>query len=300
LNVVLNPDGTLSGRRAAVIGLGAIGVPIATRLTAAGCEVVGVDRDPARCEHAASQAVTVAALTDALFGRCDVVLLVLPDSPAVASVIRADGFLERLAPSALVVDVGSSNPASTTELAAEVSTHGHELIDAPVSGGVAGAYAGTLTAMVGGTDEQVARARPFLEAFATQINHVGRVGAGHSLKAFNNCLSAISMLATAEAVAALERCGVDTATALDVINHSTGRSYASEIKFPRHVLSGDFGSGFLMRLMVKDLATAADISARLGSPTPILDASRDIWQQALRTHGDDADHTEIARFVQGS
>ncbi len=152
--------------------------------------------------------------------------------------------LAALAPGALIVDMSSSDPVSTRRLGDRAREAGVGFVDAPVSGGVAGAEAGTLTAMVGGTDCDVRAVGPLLDAMADTRFHVGGPGAGHAVKALNNLLSAAGIAITTEAIAIGSGFGVDPARMIEVFNASTGRNCATEYKFPEFVLRDRWASGF--------------------------------------------------------
>jgi 3-hydroxyisobutyrate dehydrogenase len=222
----------------------------------------------------------------------------LATSAIVRQVVLDQGLLDALARGALVVDMGSSDPTQTRELAAEAAARGFGYVDAPVSGAVVGAEAGTLTIMFGGTAEELARCEPFFAALGRKIVHAGPVGAGHALKALNNLLSATNFLITLEAVAAGARFGLDPKVMVDAINDSTGRSWATEHKVPQFVEPRSFTSGFAMRLMVKDIQTARALAHATSSPFALGDASVALWEQAAEALPDEADHTEIALWLE--
>ncbi len=173
----------------------------------------------------------------------------LPD-PAVVRRVVAD-LLPGIAPGSVVVDMSSSEPLVTRELAAEAAGHGVTLVDAPVSGGVAGAVSGRLTIMAGGAPGDVRRVRGLLDVLDPRVVPVGDVGAGHAVKALNNLLSTTHLLATCEAMAAAEF-GLDVPTVLGAINSCSGRSGFTENKWPNFIVPGTFDSGFSLRLMLKD------------------------------------------------
>ena len=143
--------------------------------------------------------------------------------------------------------------------------------DAPVSGGTNGAEAGTLTVMVGADAATFARARPVLEAFGRRIEHVGPVGAGDALKAVNNALLALNILAAGEGLAALVKAGVAPRTALDVLNASSGRSFVSEVLVPERVLTGAWPRTFRLALLDKDVGIATDLLAETGVAGPVFE-----------------------------
>jgi 3-hydroxyisobutyrate dehydrogenase len=205
--------------------------------------------------------------------------------------------LDAMEPGALLIDMSSSDASETRALAGDVTPRGVRFLDAPVSGGVAGARTGTLTIMVGGAESDLADCRPVLEELGKEVIHVGDLGAGHAVKALNNLLSATSLLASSEVLATAIEFGLDPEVVLDVINHSTGRSGSTELKLPKFVLSGSFDSGFALRLMLKDMRIATGLARTMGTPALLGEAVVQQWAQAAGALGEDADHTEIARWV---
>lgn len=292
-------DASNAGARTPVafLGLGQMGSPMARRLLAAGFPVRGADVSrAARQRFAEAGGEAFASAGEAAQG-CSTIVTMLPDGGVVRSVVLApDGPAATLAPGALVLEMSSSAPQGTVGLAAELAGRGIRLIDAPVSGGVVRAVDGTLSTMVGGDEQDVAEARPLLEAMARTVIATGPVGSGHAMKALNNYVSAAGLLAACEAVRIGERFGIDPETVVDVLNASTGRNNSTEVKLKQFVLSGTFGSGFSLSLMAKDLGTAAGLARGTGADVSLLDAVSDLWSQADRQLGAGADHTEIARF----
>jgi 3-hydroxyisobutyrate dehydrogenase len=281
--------------RLGFVGLGHMGVPMTARLVAAGHEVQGFDVDPAARTRGGAAAVE--SLADAAVGA-EAVVLMLATSTIVRQVVLDEGLLDSLEPGALLVDMGSSDPTQTRELAAEAERREVGYVDAPVSGGVVGAEAGTLTIMAGGAEADLETCRPIFEAVGGKVVHAGRVGAGHALKALNNLLSATNFLITLEAVMVGSRFGLDPKVMVEAINDSTGRSWATEHKVPQFVEPRSFTSGFAMRLMVKDIQTARALAHATGSPFALGDASVALWEQAAEALPDEADHTEIALWLE--
>ena len=287
------------GAAVGFVGLGHMGLPMAARLAAAGYVVRGFDSDDGASSRFTSETgiESMASAVDAALGA-QAVILMLPGSPAVEQVLMADGLLDAAATvGAVVVDMSSSEPTVTRALAEEGSRRGVTLIDAPVSGGVRGAVEGTLTVMVGGRAADLDACRPLLEVLGHSVQHVGETGAGHALKALNNLLSATSLLATSEALLTGRRFGIDPEVMLATINGSTGRSYSTEYKWPTFVLPETFSSGFSLQLMVKDMRIAAGLAAATGSPLTLGRSVLELWEQAQETLPADADHTEIARWL---
>jgi 3-hydroxyisobutyrate dehydrogenase len=299
--VIIAADGEewhVSERQVGFVGLGNMGMPMARRLAAAGYHVRCFDTSAEVMRSLAdADGLTAAAALTAVGDGAVAVILMLPDSDVVEQVLLADGLLASLAPGSMVIDMSSSDPARTRELAPRAAQAGVTLIDAPVSGGVAGALAGSLTIMVGGPAEAFAAARPMLAAIGARVLHAGDIGAGHAVKALNNLLSAAHLIATSEALIAGRRFGLDPAVMLEIINGSSGRSASTESKWPRYVLTDSFDSGFTVRLMVKDLRLALGIERGTGTACPVSEAILTAWSAAAAVLPAGADHTEIARWV---
>jgi 3-hydroxyisobutyrate dehydrogenase len=279
------------------IGLGNMGAPMASRLAAAGHDVTGFDVSPPARERLVG--VTVADSASNAVAGASAVILMLPSSAVVRDALLDGGLLNAVGNSATIIDMGSSEPLETRALAAEASRAGVCLIDAPVSGGVRGARDGTLTIMAGGPAARVEICRPLFETLGTTLLHVGPVGAGHALKALNNLLSATSLLASSEAVRIGRHFGLEANVMLAAINASTGRSYSTERKLPDFVLSETYASGFALALMIKDIATACSLGTQLGAEPTLGRQVLELWEEAAGALPPDADHTEIARWVDG-
>jgi len=292
----------LDGGPILFVGVGAMGQPMAARVTGAGYRVLVADAVHAHMLAVAERigaAPATAERLDADLPQVRTVVLSLPSSAVVESVLLGDhGLLPRLSRGSVIVDMSSSAPASTRSLAAEAARRHVGYLDAPVSGGVAKAETGELTIMVGGDAAVLDSRRELLEAMGTTVVHVGASGSGDAMKALNNLLSAIGLIGAAEVLAAAARFGIESRVALDVLNSSTGRNQATEVKYGRFVLSRSFDSGFAMQLMVKDLRIALEIAHDAGVPVPISASALEEWTAAIASLGRQADHTEIARYVE--
>jgi 3-hydroxyisobutyrate dehydrogenase len=286
------------GSTVAFIGLGRMGLPMASRLAAAGYRVRGHDVAAAAREAASAlEGVLVAESALAAAAGADAVVLMLPSSSHVRAVLIDDGLLEALGDGVALIDMSSSEPLETRELAQRAAAQGIELVDAPVSGGVRGAVEGTLTIMAGGSAEAVEACRPLLEAIGRTVRHVGAVGAGHALKALNNMLSAAHLLASCEALAIGREFGLDPHVLVETINVSTGRSASTERKLPEFILTETYDAGFAMSLMVKDIGIAVSLGEELGVPAALAQRTLALWQEAVAALGGSVDHTAIARWV---
>jgi 3-hydroxyisobutyrate dehydrogenase len=291
------PD--LTGRTVGFVGLGHMGVPMAGQLAAAGATVQAFDAAAAARSAFAAAVPTaeVVATAREVARGAEAVLLCLPNSGTVETVVDGE-LLDALEPGAVVVDMSSSEPLRTRALAERADEAGHVLLDAPVSGGVAGARAGTLSVMTGGPDAAVAAVWPVLTALG-RPRHVGPTGAGHALKALNNLMSAAHLLASSEALLAGEAFGLDPEVMLEVVNASTGRSGSTEVKWPRDVLPGTFASGFGLALMLKDIRIALDLAGSTGAASRHAASTVALWAEAAEALPPDADHTEIVRWLRG-
>jgi 3-hydroxyisobutyrate dehydrogenase len=229
----------------------------------------------------------------------EVVFTCLPTSREVEELLDGpDGLEAGLERGALLIDCTSGDPATSRRIAQRLAGKGIAFADAPVSGGVSGAEAGTLTVMVGADKEIFARARPVLSAFGRRIEHLGPVGAGHAMKAVNNALLAVNLIAVGEGLAALVKAGVSAGTALEVLNSSSGRSFVSEALVPERVLSGSWPRTFRLALLDKDVGIARAFLREVGIEAPILDLAGRLLSQARAELGEEADHAEVIRQIE--
>ncbi len=281
------------------IGLGNIGEPMCRSLLENGCEVSIYDANPEAVSRLDDTLAESAQNLKALASSAEVVILSLPDSDVVEEVVLGEGGLaEELSSGKVLIDTSSSKPSSTREIAKRLAESGVEMLDAPVSGGVLRAVEGKLAVMVGGRKEVFERCREVLEAFGEKIFHVGDHGAGHLVKSLNNLLSATTLASAAEAVILAEKAGVAPETLLEVINAGNGRSYSTEVKFPKFILDRSFDDGFALGLMVKDLKIALETAAEMGHPMFSGSSISQLWQAAsVRGYGPEG-HTSIYAFLE--
>lgn len=281
------------------LGLGAIGLPMARHLARAPFSLTVWNRTASKAAafakaHPARQAATPAeAAQDA-----DIVITCFPVSADVEQLLEGPtDLLATMRAGSVLVDCTSGDPATSKRIAERLAERGIGFLDAPVSGGVAGAEAGTLTVMIGGDVALLERVRPALEAFGKRIVPCGAVGAGHAVKAVNNALLAQHIIGTAEGLLALERMGVDPAIALDVINASSGRSNASMNLFPERVITKAYPRTFRLALLDKDIGIAADLARAQGVEAPMLDLASRLYHEARAALDEDSDHVEIVKWL---
>jgi 3-hydroxyisobutyrate dehydrogenase len=281
------------------LGLGAIGAPMAAHLARRG-ELIVWNRTAARAEEFARRFGAATARTAReVASRVEVLITCLPTSREVESLLDgADGLLAGLRPGALFLDCTSGDPATSRRIAARLAEREVAFADAPVSGGTNGAEAGTLTIMVGADDATFARACPILASFGSRIERVGPVGAGHAMKAVNNALLAVNILAVGEGLAALARAGVAPRVAVDVLNQSSGRSFVSQSLVPERVLTGQWPRTFRLALLDKDVGIARELLRETGVEGPMLDLAGDLFARARAALGEDADYLEAIRLVE--
>ncbi len=284
----------MGGSTVGVIGLGNMGLGMAAALVRAGFGVLGHDVSEARCTAAAAAGVELRDAAAVLNGTA-VLVFSLPyarDVEAVATM--PGGLLDRRNGRAVVVDTSTSDPATSRRVAARLAEAGHGFLDAPVSGGPSGATEGTLTMMIGGSEADLALARPVIEALSAKAVHVGPSGAGNVAKLVNNMLVAAHLITAGEALRLSEAAGLPAEAALAVVNAATGRSAVTEATVPRWVLSGRFDSGFSAGLMRKDVRLAAELAEATGARLPLSEAVARLWAESAIPDG--ADFTRMADY----
>jgi 3-hydroxyisobutyrate dehydrogenase len=287
--------------RIGFIGLGAMGLPMVGHLVNAGHEVTVASRSRGPIDVAlalgAHEGISPAAVADA----SDVTLLCVPNSPEVVEVV--DGMLPALGPGKTVVDCSTIDPDVERAQHTRVNGVGGRYLEAPLSGGTAGAQKGTLTLMVGGEADTLEAARPALEPFAGLIVHVGGPGMGQVVKLCNNLIYAAQMTATAEATAMAVKSGVDMDKLLLVLTHSTGDCSAVRTRLPvagviaDSPASNDWQPGFMTDLMAKDLDLALSYAARSGVPMATTATARQMLTAASSAGYGREDFSAVAKIV---
>jgi 3-hydroxyisobutyrate dehydrogenase len=280
------------------IGAGRMGGLMAARLADHGVRLAVVDLAEETLAPFRARGIPVATAAANLPG--DVVITMLPTDRHVREALLGPQGALSGAPRSLVVDMSTAAPASIVALADELAPRGIAVVDAPVSGGMAGARAGTLTAMCGGTPEGFARVQPLLALMCGEVVRVGPVGSGHVLKALNNYLSAATLWTATEALIIGQRLGLDPQVMLKVWSAGSGKSHATEVKLPNHVLTGTYDFGQTLELFCKDISIAVDLAARAKTETPALEALLATWSAARDALGGQEDITAIARMIGAS
>lgn len=284
-----------------VVGLGSMGLGMAATLAAKGFRTLGFDLSGERKALAKEAGVVPVDSLAEVFERSAFLVFSLPTARDVAGVVNdhIDILKNRQNGRTIIIDTSTSEPNVSRELSARLAALGHGFLDAPVSGGPAGAAAGKLTMMIGGTDEDVALARPVIEAMAAKALHVGPSGAGNVAKLVNNLLAAAHMITTGEGLKLAVAAGIDPEAALRVLNAASGRSMISEVHFPTWIMSEKFDSGFSMGLMRKDVRLARELAARTGADLPLADMVARLWAGSDRLRDTD-DFTRMGAFKPAS
>jgi 3-hydroxyisobutyrate dehydrogenase-like beta-hydroxyacid dehydrogenase len=283
----------------ALVGYGKMGRSMGRRLLAAGHQLTVFDRDESTALAAAGDGACTAHSAASAAAAAGVLISMLPDPAATEAVAWGEeGILEGLDAGALWLEMSSSHPDLTRRLAQAARDQDADLLDAPVSGGVAGAKAGTLTVMVGGDRDLLERARSILEVLGSEVIHVGdRAGDGDLVKTINNLLSAANLTAVSEALAVGMKAGLDPARLLGAIGAGSGASHAASVKLPTFVLSGRFDSGFTIDQMLKDLRIVREVAAEAGVSLGVGEVVGSLWAALATTGYGREDHTMVAAHI---
>ena len=291
--------------RIAFIGLGHMGGGMAPNLVKAGHEVHAFDLVSEAVRHAAEAGCTPASSASEAARDADVVITMLPAAKHVRAVFEND-----IAPNArsgtLLIDCSTIDVASAREVGAAMKTAGFDFLDAPVSGGIAAAAGGTLTFMVGGTDSQFERARPFLEAMGKAVIHAGDLGAGQAAKICNNMILGATMAATCEAFVLAGKLGLDQQTFFDISSKASGQSWSMTSYAPVAGVGPDtpadhdYEGGFAAALMLKDLKLAADAARSVGAYTPMGAEAEELYQRFVDRGGGNKDFSGIIKMIDDS
>jgi 3-hydroxyisobutyrate dehydrogenase-like beta-hydroxyacid dehydrogenase len=287
-----------SGQTIAIIGLGAIGRPMAERIAAAGLPLVVCD---VRSEALAglSAAVGVATTPKQAADQADIVLACLPSIESHRHALLGDDGAVQGSRVKVYVHTGTTGSALVHELATAFAARGVATLDAPMTGGVPRARAGTLTVMASGPETTFAAAEPFLRAYASTVVYLGdRLGAAQVMKLINNMLSAANLATACEAMVLGARAGLDPEQMIAVLNAGTGQNSATLTKIPDHVLTRGFDYGGGMYITDKDLGAFAEAAAALGVTTPLGDAVRRVYREAMAAGSKSDDITTIARHFE--
>ncbi len=281
------------------VGVGKMGGPMAALLLAAGHRLIVYDiRGEAMAPLAARGALT-ADSSKAVADLADIVFFSLPEPRDVSGEATGERGVIAGERAKILVDLSTTGPRTIGRVAETLAERGIATIDAPVSGGIAGATKGTLAVMASGPPRELEKVEPLLAIFGKVFRVGDRAGLGQTMKLANNLLSAAAMAITSEALVMGVKAGLDPKLMIDVLNSGTGRNTATETKFPQAILPRRFAYGFATGLMHKDVRLCLEEAEELEVPMAVGRAVRDLWQLAERELGGESDYTEIVRCLEG-
>lgn len=293
--------------RIGFIGLGNMGLPMARNLLDAGHEIAGFDVVPAASQAALAAGISVAEAPADVLSDAEAVITMLPAGDHVRSVYSGeDGLLTKAAPGTLFLDCSTIDVATSRDVHGEAAAGGHAMIDAPVSGGVAGAEAGTLTFMVGGEPQAFERARPLLEIMGRNIVHAGGAGNGQAAKICNNMILGISMIAISEAFTLGQKLGLDPKAFFDISSAASGSCWAMLNHNPvpgiveTSAANRDYQPGFAAAMMHKDLKLSQAAASHVGAATPLGAEAAALYTIFVNAGNGGLDYSAIIRMIQGN
>ncbi|MBY4130163.1 NAD(P)-dependent oxidoreductase [Rhodococcus fascians] len=281
------------------IGLGNMGSPMAANLARGKVDLIVSDANVALADDFAAEHGVRAGLAESL-SEVSTLILMLPSSEVVESVLLADGLANELVPGTLVIDMSSSEPNRSRTLGGTLAASDLRYVDAPVSGGVKGAREATLAIIAGGANQDVDDARPLFALMGRRVFHVGPAGTGHAAKSLNNMVSAVTIAATSEALIAGEQFGIDPHQLNEVFNASSSRSNTTENKVEQFMLSGTYDSGFAMSLMAKDLHISDKLARELNLTLPVSGANLALWSEAHHAMPPRSDQTALYQYLKST
>jgi 2-hydroxy-3-oxopropionate reductase len=280
------------------VGLGIMGKPMAENLVEAGYDLVVYNRTREKAEEL--EGAQVAGSPREVAGNSDIIITMLPDSPQVEEVLAGgDGVFEGIKDGALIVDMSTISPVVTEELSEKAREQGASMLDAPVSGGDVGAIDGTLSIMVGGSDEDFGRALPLFEVMGDTVIHVGPVGTGQVVKAANQIVVALTIEAVSEALVLGSRGGVAPEKILDVLGGGLAGNKVMEVKREK-MLDHSFDPGFKVELHHKDLGIALAAGREYGVTLPVTAIVDQMLQDLITNGRGDRDHSALLTLVEES
>jgi len=289
----------------AFIGLGHMGGGMAPNLAKAGHEVRAFDLVPEAVEKAAQGGCSPAASAAEAVKGADVVITMLPAAQHVRAVYERD-VAPNAAKGALLIDCSTIDVASAREVGEAMKGQGFEFLDAPVSGGIAAAASGNLTFMVGGSDSEFEKAKPFLDPMAKAVIHAGDLGAGQAAKICNNMILGATMAATCEAFVLAQKLGLDPQVFFDISSKASGQSWSMTSYAPVPGVGPDtpadhdYEGGFAAALMLKDLKLAADAARSVGAYTPMGGEAEELYQRFVDRGGGAKDFSGIIKMIDDS
>ena len=276
------------------IGLGNMGRPLAERLLKK-YQLYVYDLEEENLNFFISRGAIKCLSPSEVASNTDRMFLCLPTSSIVEKVINGDkGILKTAKQNSFIIDMTTGEPDITRELSKTLLLRDINFIDAPVSGGPKGARLGNIAIMIGGTEKQFSVIKPIMDDISSNIFYAGEIGSGHAIKAGNNLLNLICRMATFEVISMLVKDGVDPEKAVNIIQKSSGRNYATEITLPDNILSGKMFQGFSTGLMKKDSGVALQIADSNKIEMPLGKLAQNLLNKTIEEFGLDADMSKVA------
>jgi 3-hydroxyisobutyrate dehydrogenase len=276
------------------IGLGNMGKPLAERLLKK-YQLYVYDLDTKNLKYFLDKGAVACSNPSDLARNTSRIFLCLPTSIVVEKVIYGEsGLLETASKGSFIIDMTTGEPEISRKISKALQSKEINFIDAPVSGGPKGANQGNIAIMVGGTKTQFSTIKPIMDDISSNIFYAGEVGSGHSIKAGNNLLNLICRMATFEVISMLVKDGVSPETAVNIIQKSSGRNYATEITLPDNIISGKMFQGFSTGLMKKDAGIATKIAIANKVEIPLGKLSQELLKKTIDEFGEDADMSNVA------
>ncbi len=283
----------MGARKVGFIGLGSIGKPMALNILKRGFDLRVLDVRPEPMKELEAKGAKVAKDPKELSSQVDVVITMVPGPPETRQVVfGTNGIIEGLRPGSILIDMSTSSPALTREIARKLNEIGCKMIDAPVSRGIPDAIKGTLVIMAGGDPEVLDQCRDVLDCMGSEIMHIGTNGLGHAMKLVNNMIAQTEIVSICGALALGTQSGIDLNKIFEVIGRSTGNSFMFQYKGPR-ILRRDFEPGGAVDISVKDLDLAMTLARDLDVPLPLPNVALEMYKEAKAAGLSKRDSTSI-------
>lgn len=281
-----------------IVGIGNMGEPITENLHSAGFDVVTYDKRQEVTRKMRAKGIKVAKTLKELSERSDIILDILPDISATQEVLsKKEGLLEGIREPKVILDMTTSDPAESIELGKFLGEKNIEYLDCPMTGGAIGAKTRSLILMVGGNERVFQKCKYLLDVIAKKIFYMGKLGNGHSMKLVHNQLSHSIFLAACEAATLGVKLGLPLETMIEVFNFGNARSYATEVRFPRFILSGSYDAGASFKIVHKDIGLVMRKSEEFNYDFPITRATFNYWDYPIRHDQGEKDYTTIFNLI---
>ena len=284
--------------RIGFIGMGLMGVPMAGHIANSGYPLTVWNRTAGRTKSLVDAGAAEGASPADVASRSDIIITMVSDSDDVAAVVAGpNGVIEGVQSGSIVIDMSTISPRTSMALAEQLKPNGVQLLDAPVTGGVAGAQAGTLSILVGGEDSAFERALPLLEKMGANITHVGPSGAGHTTKLANQILAAGCMSGISEALVFAKKAGLDLDTWFKAVENGAGASWHLTNLAPK-IIDGDFSAGYMVKHHQKDLRLIQEIAGENAVAVPMTALVSQLYRSIQAEGGEEMGHQALVRAIE--